>query len=103
MSCICMNDTPINGPYYPLNIKKHIKYDKIINYHYEGHEGYGGYTCNYLPVETDAEIFLRVNYPILYETDGNEYMKRIFHCPLCNRYFPPQSIWEKEQEKYEFK
>lgn len=101
MRCICEKDTSNNGPYYPLNIKKHIKYNKMVNYHYEGHDGYGGYTCNWVPIETDAEIYLRVAYPLLYETDGNEYCKRLFHCPLCGRYFPPINQWEREQEKLE--
>lgn len=101
MSCVCEKNTPRNGPYYPLGIKKCIKYDKIVNYHYEGHDGHGGYTCDYIPVETEAEVYLRVDYPILYETNGGGYNKRLFHCPLCGRYFPPVSQWEEEQEKYE--
>ena len=102
MTCICMKDTPNNGPYYPLGIKKFISYNKIFNYHYEGHDGCGGYTCDYTPTKEYSEIYLRINYPVLYETNFNgEYMKRLFHCPLCGRYFPPISLWEKEQEKYE--
>lgn len=98
MSCICEKDTPANGPYYPLNIIKHIKYDRIVNYHYEGYDGCGGYTNDYETVETDSPIYLRVDYPRLYETNGGAYNKRLFHCPLCGRYFPPTSKWEEWEE-----
>lgn len=97
--CVCMNDISL----YPLNIKKHIKYNKLVNYHYKWNSNYcgGGYTCDYMPVEEDAKMYLRINYPLLFETNGGDYSKRLFHCPFCGRYFPPVSPYEKELEKRE--
>ena len=55
--CICEKDTD----FYPLGYKKHIHYNKIIDYHYEGHDGIGGYTCNYQTIDADEPIYLRIS------------------------------------------
>lgn len=96
--CVCEKDTETWKDYYPLGIKN-IRYNKIINYHYEGHDGTGGYTCDYEPITAKEQVYLRVNYPYLYETNNGEYMKRLYHCPLCGRPFPPQTLWEKLEKK----
>lgn len=101
--CICEKDTKTWKDFYPLGYKKHIHYNKIINYHYEAHDGAGGYTCDYQTIDADEPMYLRVNYPCLYETNRGSYMKRLYHCPLCGRYFPPQSQWEKMEEAQERK
>lgn len=103
--CICMKNTPENCN-RPIGIEKDVEYNSITNYHYEGHRDEedtrgprgGGYTCSYERVNKHINVYLRVRYPYLWETDvkydGSEYLKRLFHCPLCGRLFPPQTWFE---------
>ena len=96
MNCVCEKDT--EQKFYPLNRKKTVTYTKWYNYHYKSGEieGTGGYTMDSKKVTKTIDLYLRVNYPYAWETDAScAYHKRIFHCPLCGRLFPPQTPYEK--------
>lgn len=91
MSCICERNNPPQV-YYPLNQQKTVTYTDLYWLYSEN----GGPNISKKVTEL-IDLYLRVSYPQLWETNkSGSYHKRIFHCPLCNRFFPPINKYEKE-------
>ena len=88
--CICEKDNK-QGSYYFIGKRDSITYE---NLYYQYSEN-GGPNSSKIVTEKNVNLYLRVNYPYLWETNNGYYQKRLFHCPLCGRFFPPQSIMEK--------
>lgn len=85
MACICEKD----GFHY-FEKRDSITYNDLYYMYSEN----GGPNMSKIVTEKNVDLYLRVNYPYLWETNpSGRYQKRLYNCPLCGRSFPsPKSV-----------